>query len=54
MSNYIYYEVWNEITYPFPNSNGAFAEVWEWISDFIHTLPGMRLLIHAGIHVNSW
>ena len=22
MSNYIHYEVWDEITYPFPNLNG--------------------------------
>ena len=25
----------NEITYAFPNFNGATVEVWEWISDFI-------------------
>ena len=24
--------MWDEITYPFPNFNGATAEVWEWIS----------------------
>ena len=25
-------KVWDEITYPFPNFNGATVEVWEWIS----------------------
>ena len=32
---YIHYKVWVEITYPFPNSNGATVEVWEWTSHFI-------------------
>ena len=27
--------MWDEITYSFPNFNGATVEVWEWISDFI-------------------
>ena len=31
----IHYEVWDEITYPFPNFNGCSVEVWEWISNFI-------------------
>ena len=33
--NYIYHNVWDEITYPFPNFNDATVEVWEWISYFI-------------------
>ena len=40
----------NEITYPF--RHGAAVEVWEWISNFIHTLLGIWLLIHAGIKVD--
>ena len=28
-------KVWDEITYPFPNFNGAAVEVWGWISDVI-------------------
>ena len=28
-------KVWNQITYPFPNFNGATVDVWEWISDLI-------------------
>ena len=28
-------KVWDVITYPFPNFNGATIEVWEWISNFI-------------------
>ena len=33
--NYIHYNVWGEITYPFPNFSSATVEVREWISDFI-------------------
>ena len=28
-------KVWDGITYPFPNFNGATVEVWEWINNFI-------------------
>ena len=31
ISNYIHYNVWYKITYPFPNCT---LEVWEWISNF--------------------
>ena len=34
-SNHMPSKVWDEITYPFPNFNGATAEVWEWISNLI-------------------
>ena len=27
--------MWDEITNPFPNFNGAAIEIWEWISKFI-------------------
>ena len=27
-------EVWDEITYPFPNFNGGDVEVWEWMNNF--------------------
>ena len=32
---YIHYKVWDEITYPFLNFNGATLEVKEWINNFI-------------------
>ena len=32
--------MWDEITYSFPNFNGATVDVWEWISDFIPRLTG--------------
>ena len=35
ISNYINSKVWDEITYPFPNSSGTAIEVWEWISNFM-------------------
>ena len=28
LSNYIHYEVWDGITYPFPNFNGSTVDVW--------------------------
>ena len=35
INNYIYYKMWDEIIYPFPNFNSWTVEVWEWISDII-------------------
>ena len=35
ISNDMSNKVWDEITYPVPNFNGATVEVWEWISNFI-------------------
>ena len=32
LMNYTHYQVWDEITYPFPNFNGSTVEVWEWTS----------------------
>ena len=51
IKNDAHYNVWDEITYPFPNFNGAAVDVWERISNFILHLLGMRLLVHAGIKV---
>ena len=38
--NYIHYEVWYGITYPFLNFDGAAIEVQEWITNFIPHLAG--------------
>ena len=35
ISNYTHYKMWDEITHPYPNFNGATIKVWEWISNFI-------------------
>ena len=35
ISNYNHYEVWYEITNPFPKFNGTTFEVWDWIGNFI-------------------
>ena len=43
--NYIYYNVWYEITYPFPNFNGCTVEIWEWLSNFIPHFIG-RLITY--------
>ena len=41
ISNDMPSKVRNEITYSFPNLNGCTVEVWEWISNFTHTLYWM-------------
>ena len=41
--NYIYYKLWDEITYPFPNFSGHTIKVWEWISNVIPHLIGHLL-----------
>ena len=33
--SYIHYNVWDEITHPFPKFNGTTVKVWEWMSNFI-------------------
>ena len=43
ISDYIHYDVWYEITYPFPNFNSAIVKVWEWISNFIPQYTGNML-----------
>ena len=54
ISNYIHYNVWDEITYPFLKFNSATVEVQEWISNFIPYLLSMWLFIHVGIKVNPY
>ena len=39
--NYIHYKVWDEITYPFLNFNGATVEVKELINNFISHFTGL-------------
>ena len=41
ISNYIHHKVWDEITYPFLNFNGATVEVQVWISNFIPYFTGL-------------
>ena len=43
--------MWDEITHPFPNFNGATFEVWERKVISSYTLLIMWLLIRAGIKV---
>ena len=40
ISNRIHYNVWDEITYPFLNFNGATVEIHQWISNFIPHFSG--------------
>ena len=40
ISNYIHYNVWAEINFPFLNPNGATIEVQEWINNFILHFSG--------------
>ena len=42
INNYIYYKMWDEIIYPFPNYKGCTVDVWEWISNlFPHFIGHM-------------
>ena len=50
--NHILSKVWDEITYPFPNINGATVEVLEWIGNFIPHFTMDIITHHAGIKVN--
>ena len=52
IDNHIPNEVWDEITYPFPDSNDCAVEVWECISNFILHFV-LDILIHAEIKVFS-
>ena len=53
ISNRTHYKVWDEITYPFQNFNGAVVEFWEWIGNYIpHFIGNVIIHIHAGIKVN--
>ena len=40
VSYYIHYQVYDEITYTFPNFIGTAIEVWEWIINFIPHFTG--------------
>ena len=40
LADYSHYEVWDEITYPVPNFNGATIDIWEWIGNFIPHFAG--------------
>ena len=44
-TNHIPLKVWDEITYPFPNFNGAVVEVWEWTSYFIAYFLGLEQML---------
>ena len=52
ISNYIHYKMWSEIAYPFLNFNSTTVEVKNGKAISSRTLPGVWLLIHAGIKVN--
>ena len=42
MNNHKPSKEWNEIVYPFPNSNEAATEIWEWMRNFIsHFVMGL-------------
>ena len=56
ISNLIYYEIWDEITCPFANSNGTTIEVWEWINNFMAlywTCDYLSMLGLKSIHVSK-
>ena len=46
-------EVWDEITFPFRNFNGATIEIWEWISNFTPSHIMDITTYHTGIKVDQ-
>ena len=57
-SNHTPSNVWGEISYPFPNFNGATVEVWDWMSNFIpqltaHIIAYWSVLRLKVTHVNK-
>ena len=51
MSNHMHFNMWNKITYPFPNFNGATVEILEQDELFSTIFYWEWLLIHAEIKV---
>ena len=48
--------MWDGITNPFPNFNGAIVEAWEWISNFtLHFIIDVTTAITVikSIHINK-
>ena len=54
--NYTHFEVWDEITYPFQNLNGAAVEVFgQEISSYIYkAFDYLSILVLKLIHVLLW
>ena len=52
MSNYMSAKMWDEITYPFPNLNGATVEIWVQISNFIPHFHRCKYLSMLGLKLN--
>ena len=52
VSNYVHYNVWDEIIYPFPTSMVKPLKFGNGYIISSHTLSGILLLIHLGIKVN--
>ena len=55
ISNYMFYEMKYEISYPLPNYNSTTVEIWEWINNFISHILGMWLfsMLAKGHHERS-
>ena len=51
IDNHVHHNVWNEITYPFPNLDGTTVEVREWISKFIPRFTGHMIIFHVGMKI---
>ena len=48
ISYYNHYKVWNEITYLFPNFDGATVGIYEWISNFIVQVAEHMIIYTSG------
>ena len=51
---WIHYDVWEEMTNPFPNLNSTAVEVWEWISNFVPHFTEYMYMITYPCWDYSW
>ena len=51
--NYVHYNMWDEMIYPFTNFNSASTEVLEWMNNFTPHIT-MHVINNAGIKVNPY
>ena len=55
MEKQLYHNVWDEITYPFPNINDIAFEVWKWITKVIDVVQFFAVIDrHELVWIYFW